>query len=297
LNLEVLATFCDRQAFKLPRQLGKFATMNLTPPLICRSIIHNDRRLSNVTSNDLGLAADHKHHRWWKCLCCKTISSKLLGNISLITSILVFSSNSAVYQGISNANPEVFTACNVLCAQSLVGLALLLPLFWRDLRPRNLANRTKTEWIALIIGTILFSVLGPFFNLTALHHLSVPSVAILQMVEPVCLVLFARVFFGEIIDSWSGCNTFLNVIGIAVAVASSPFFGQPVAFPIGSVYQLLSSVCYVASLLISNSYLHEVPMGLLLVGDTALHCTALHCTALHCTALDCATLQSFTSAA
>jgi len=188
-----------------------------------------------------------------------------LGIVCLVVAILIYSSNSAVYQAILVADPQLFTACNVLCAQNFVGLAALLPFYWRHLTVTQLRRQTQTEWLALCVGTLFYSVLGPFFNLTALSTLPVASVAILQQLEPVWLVIFAYLVFKEKVDRWSGANMLLNVIGVAMAVATAPLFGQAIVFEIGSVYQLLSSVFYVASLLLSNVYLKQVPMGLLVV--------------------------------
>jgi drug/metabolite transporter (DMT)-like permease len=189
----------------------------------------------------------------------------MLGLVSLVVAILIFSSNSATYQQIREAQPQVFTACNVLCGQSLIGLAILMPFFWHHITPSEIKKRTCTEWLALCAGTTLYSVLGPFFNLTALSQLPVATVAILQQLEPVMLVLFAKVFFKEQVDRWSGMNTLLNVLGVVAAVTTAPLFGQPISFGMGSVYSVLSSICFVCSLLISNNYLKEVPMGLLVM--------------------------------
>ena len=57
----------------------------------------------------------------------------MAGTLALVGSIMIFSSNGAVYKLMYTRDSELFTACNVLCGANLIGLCTLVPVFRKQL--------------------------------------------------------------------------------------------------------------------------------------------------------------------
>ena len=129
----------------------------------------------------------------------------------------------------SNDVAVVFTACNMLCGSNLIGLVTLPPLFRSDLTMKNIyavrvlpfvrcvlfliffvhsflpsfslnvisffsiiVQITRWQWLGLTVGTLLYSVGGPLLYYTAVETVPMPTVAILQRLESVEFLLWAR---------------------------------------------------------------------------------------------------------
>jgi drug/metabolite transporter (DMT)-like permease len=186
------------------------------------------------------------------------------GTACLVTAILVFSSNSAVFAEMQAAHP-FFDACNTLCGASVVGIVTLVPYFRHDLTSANAQKLERKHWLALWASTLLYSVFGPLLFYMALSRISVPAVAILSRLESLEFLVLSRVFLKEEIDRWSFNNACLTFTGIVVALISPPLFGGTAEFGTGHLFVILSGFCYTLSLFISKRFFVEIPIGIVVV--------------------------------
>ena len=186
------------------------------------------------------------------------------GTTCLVASILIFSSNSAVFT-LLQAKYAMINPCNTLCGSSLIGVAVLTPYFWKDLSIENIRRFQRQQWLALGASTLLYSVFGPLLFYYALTMISVPAVAILLRLESLEFLLVSWWFLAEKVDQWSFVNAGLTLAGIVIALLSPPLFGQPLEFGLGHLFVILSGICYTASLFITKHFFHETPIGLVTV--------------------------------
>eukprot|EP00929_Paragymnodinium_shiwhaense_P019861 TRINITY_DN13412_c0_g1_i1.p1 TRINITY_DN13412_c0_g1~~TRINITY_DN13412_c0_g1_i1.p1 ORF type:complete len:371 (+),score=48.01 TRINITY_DN13412_c0_g1_i1:314-1426(+) len=191
--------------------------------------------------------------------------SRKLGAMAVMGSILIFSSNAAVYKELFASDPDTFTACNVLCGSNLVGLITLAPFFRKDLTRANLKAVTRVEWLALFFGTLCYSVFGPFFYLQALQQITVPTAAILQQLESPAFLLLSILLMGEAFDCWSVSNAGVLLLGTVLSIVSSPLFGASIEIGTGHMLMMVASLFFVGSLFMTKKYLSEMPRGILIV--------------------------------
>merc|ERR1711972_1039908 len=144
----------------------------------------------------------------------------------------------------------------------------------------NMKAITKTQWFALIFGTICYSAVGPLLYLMALQSITIASAAILQRLESLEFLVLAILFMGEKVDCWSLTNTALTLVGILVALLSPPLFGQQLEFSQGFVLMVLSGFVFVASLFVTKKWLAGIPTGILAVLRLGLGTLIYHATAL-----------------
>ena len=184
------------------------------------------------------------------------------GMMWLASAMLIFSSQSSVYVLLNKFRGDIFNACNILCASSTYASIMMIGYFvfykstlsWNEVKALS-----QTQWIALTCGSILYSVVGPFFYLTALTTVEVPIATILQRLETLYFLVLTYCFAGEHFTYWNIFNVFLTCIGVLTAV----IWYQ--TFPIGYFYVIISGAAYSGSLLISKKYLTSIHVGVVAV--------------------------------
>ena len=113
-----------------------------------------------------------------------------------MVTMVINASNSAVFKHVQAQAPHVIFDCNVLCSTNLVGLLTLPIWFRRDLTPDKLRAVGCRRWLALLVGTLLFQVVGPFFFLKGLAGTSVAQAAVLARLDQVEFYVFALCLLG-----------------------------------------------------------------------------------------------------
>ena len=190
--------------------------------------------------------------------------------------MVINASNSAVFKHVQAQAPKYIFDCNVLCSTNLVGL-LTLPLwFRRDLTPEKLKAVGWRRWLALLVGTLLFQVVGPFFFLKGLAGTSVAQAAVLARLDQVEFYAFALAFLGEKLVAWDAVANALTLLAVALTLTVGPLFGAPIALESSSILVIVSTFGYSGSLYVSKRFLTKVPIGIvsvfrLLVGTLGFH--------------------------
>mmetsp|Transcript_18261 Transcript_18261/g.26680 ORF Transcript_18261/g.26680 Transcript_18261/m.26680 type:complete len:312 (+) Transcript_18261:473-1408(+) len=117
----------------------------------------------------------------------------------------------------------------------------------------------------MVLGSVLYSVVGPFLYLTGLASTDVPTAAITQRMESLNFLFLSYIFLGASISSWTMVNASLTLCGIILAVISPVFWGDSVKVSTGALFILLSGYAFSSSLLISKKYLSKISVGVLAV--------------------------------
>eukprot|EP00929_Paragymnodinium_shiwhaense_P022961 TRINITY_DN14500_c0_g1_i1.p1 TRINITY_DN14500_c0_g1~~TRINITY_DN14500_c0_g1_i1.p1 ORF type:complete len:394 (+),score=13.56 TRINITY_DN14500_c0_g1_i1:213-1394(+) len=190
--------------------------------------------------------------------------NRKLGAVAVVVAIAIFSANAAVYKRLFSGDPETFSVCNVICGSNFVGLFTLLPVVRKDVTRAKITRLARVDWLALVVGTLCYSVFGPFFYLKGLEQVSVPTAAIIQQVESPLFLLLAVALMDEAFDWWSAMNVGVLLLGTGLSIMSAPMFGESIKFGTGQLMILISSLFTVASLLITRGRLAGVPTGILL---------------------------------
>ncbi len=202
--------------------------------------------------------------------------SSMRGVAILLAAMVINASNSAAFKFVQGQAPDIVTSCNVLCSTNMIGLVTLPILFRRDLTLAKVRAIRVGQWLALLVGTLLFQVIGPFFFLKGLGTTSVSQAAILARLDQVEFYVFSLACLGEQCNGWDGAANLLTLVAVVIAIVISPAFGQPLSLDASSIYIIVSTFGYSGSLLVSKRYLTSVPVGIvgvfrLLVGTLSFH--------------------------
>lgn len=189
-----------------------------------------------------------------------------LGAVYLLVSLLIFSSAGSVFTLLNDMDPDVFMPCNVLCSSNMIGAVLLSIFLRKDLFDKeSYSTMTRSQWAWMLLGSVLYSVVGPYLYLTGLASTDVPTAAIIQRLESLNFLVLSYFSLNTHISRWTFCNAALTLGGIVLAVISPVFFGDTIEVTSGSLFILLAGYAFSASLLISKKYLSTVPVAILAV--------------------------------
>jgi drug/metabolite transporter (DMT)-like permease len=117
----------------------------------------------------------------------------------------------------------------------------------------------------MLLGSVLYSVIGPFLYLTGLASTDVPTAAIIQRMESLNFLFLAYFALGAPITPWTFFSAALTFCGIVLAVISPVFFDDTIKISTGSLFILLSGYAFSCSLIISKKYLTDIPVAVLAV--------------------------------
>lgn len=189
-----------------------------------------------------------------------------LGAVYLLAALLIFSSAGSIFTLLNHMDPDVFMPCNVLCSSNMIGAVLLSVFLRKDLFDKeSYTTVTRAQWGWMVLGSILYSVVGPYLFLTGLASTDVPTAAIIQRLESLNFLALSYFCLKTHISTWTFCNAALTLGGITLAVISPTFFGDTVEVTSGSLFILLAGYAFSGSLLISKKYLSTVPVAVLAV--------------------------------
>lgn len=158
----------------------------------------------------------------------------------------------------------------------MIGLAVLTPFFRKDLACSRLREVCKNEWAALMVSTLLYSVVGPWFDLQALTLVTVTTSAVLARFQSVLWFVLSIAVLKTPFNWWDATNTALTLLGIVLSIALIPAFGGRIDLGLGHLYVIISVTAYAFSLTIAKKWLKEVSIGLMVVFRLGLGTVAYH---------------------
>lgn len=189
-----------------------------------------------------------------------------LGILYLFVSLLIFSSAGSAFTLLNNMDASLYMPCNVLCSSNMIG-ALLLSIFFRNelLAKESYQKITRRTWLWMVLGSVLYSVVGPFLFLTGLASTDVPTASILQRMESINFLVLSYFALYTPVTTWTIANSAMTLTGIILAVVSPLFFGRPLELSSGYLFIIMAGYAFSLSLLISKKYLSTVPVAILAV--------------------------------
>ena len=157
-----------------------------------------------------------------------------------------------------NIDAQTFTPCNILCGGNLVGI-FFLPMFYRsELTARRLERVTRHEILMTLLSAFLYSALGPALQLTGIGRVSVTSLAMLQRLESVNLIVLSSIIERALPSRWSILNS-LSIVAIVMTFLASAFVEGIDMF--GCLLIVASGWCFSGSLMVTRSQLSNLSPG------------------------------------
>jgi drug/metabolite transporter (DMT)-like permease len=193
--------------------------------------------------------------------------------------VLLFGLKVSIFKALNEYNPLVFDACNILCASNTVGL-LTSALFLRhDLSVDKARAIPRGVWLWMAVGAVMASIIGPLFSNLGWATASVSTVSVLEKSQSVFVLLAQPVMSRckKLPSRWDSVNALLTTTGIVLTfVSAAVFFGGRAGISVGEFYIIISSLCFTCSLLISKTFLTEVPPGILTIFRLSLGTVSYH---------------------
>jgi len=201
------------------------------------------------------------------------------GTVALVLSVLTFSSNSSVFVLLKEQDEATFTPCNVLCATNTYGvvfMVLYLVVYKKSLTSDHVRNLTRTDLTALLVGSILYQVVGPYFFYIALNTLSVPAASIVQRLESLYFLFLSYVFLRAEVSKWALFSASLTLVGVLLATFWNSLVGKEASYPAGILYMILSGFAYSGSLLTTKKYLSQCNTGIVAITRSVVGMVIFH---------------------
>ena len=197
--------------------------------------------------------------------------SKMIALMYLLLALSIFSLQSSMFVFLNKENCECFSASNLLCASSTYGLLFMysyLCVYKKSIDwEKDVLTLGRTEVIALLVGSTLYSVIGPYLFYLGLIFLSVPMASVVQRLEALNFLFLSYWLLNAEISLWTFSSAFLTFCGVVLAVSWNFIVGNDEDsendFNIGIVYIVLSGYATSTSLLLSKRYLAHCNIGLI----------------------------------
>jgi drug/metabolite transporter (DMT)-like permease len=211
------------------------------------------------------------------------IMKTIPGETTLLTALLIFSSQNSVFKLLNNKDEDIFTPCNILCAASTYGLILMFGyyvVYTKLVTFDTVKELSRFDWLMLLIGSFLYSVAGPFLFFMGLQTISVPQAAIVQRMESLNFLVLSVSLLGTHTSFGIFVSASMTLLGVVISLIWDVFYGNTVSISIGVVYVLLAGYCYSVSLFLSKKYLSAVNSGVVnltrvLLGTVLFHMLSL----------------------
>jgi len=205
----------------------------------------------------------------------------LPGEFYLVTCILIISSEASVFVILNRIDAMVYMPCNILCASSTYGLLLMILYFvaYKKCVTIQSVNAVSSfTWKMLAIGSILFSVIGPYFYLLGLQSTAttVPGASIIKRMESLNFTVLSWLFLQMKITPWIVGSSTFTFLGIVLALVWESLYGNSSFFSNGYCYILLSGFAFSASLIITKKYLSSLNVGVIAIGRTLVGTILFH---------------------
>lgn len=164
---------------------------------------------------------------------------------------------------IDGRNP--ISLCNVLFAGNVLAIAVMLPIFYRDLAPDVLKRLTRKDWISLTITSILTGAIAPALIFTAIATTNIANIVLIGRIEPILTLVLSVWLLGLRVDGWTIAGSLLSLGGVVVALVlggAGPMMTM-VGFQIGTgeIMVAIASVISAVSLINGKLQLQSIPLG------------------------------------
>ncbi len=204
--------------------------------------------------------------------------------IYLWTAVLIFAASSSVTHKIidigenhlvNGRNP--ISLCNVLFVGNICALALMLLLFYQQLKPSHLKQFTRKDWISLVFIGILAGAIAPALFFAALDNTTVTNVVLIGRLEPPLTLALSVWLLRSPVNVWTILGSIASFVGVAVTALLASSSAQTVAMMGGSlqlgkgeVQTAVAAVILAVTTVLSKLRLQNISLGFFSLFRTAL---------------------------
>jgi drug/metabolite transporter (DMT)-like permease len=210
------------------------------------------------------------------------ILNRIPSSIYLWTAVVIFAASSSVTRKvieigenhlINGRNP--ISLCNVLFVGNICAFALMMLLFYPELRIANLKQFTHKDWISLIIIATLAGAIAPGLIFAALDNTTVTNVVLIGRLESPLTLAFSVWLLRSQVNIWTVLGSIFSFAGVAVtALLTTPeqTITMMGGFQLGKgELQIAIAALFLAiSTVISKSRLQNISLGFFSLFRTAL---------------------------
>ncbi len=184
---------------------------------------------------------------------------------------------------VDGRNPISF--CNVLFVGNLVVLAIVLPLYGKQLRRSTLAQLSNKDWFALLSVSVLAGVIGPAVTFTALEITSVNNVILIGRLEPPLTLALSIFVLGSSVGALTVMGAALALVGVALTLflaAPDPAMTDMMGFTLGrgEILAAIGAISRAIASLASAYALRQIPLGIFMIGRTLISTVVFGVTAV-----------------
>jgi drug/metabolite transporter (DMT)-like permease len=203
------------------------------------------------------------------------MAARIPGPAFLWVSILVFAASSSIVRILSDLgamNPidgrNAITFCNLLFAGNACALAVLYAIYHRQWTLQTLRRLSRSDWLNLLLLSLLTSCIAPWFFFIAIENTMVTSVVLVSQIETPLLLVLSWLVFKDRIGPWAIVGAALSLSGVALTVLlQTPSDGLMIGK--GELSAAGAAVVYALSTIIARPLLKHIPIGIFSVQDVA----------------------------
>jgi drug/metabolite transporter (DMT)-like permease len=192
----------------------------------------------------------------------------------LWVSILVFAASSSIVRILSDLgamNPidgrNAISFCNLLFAGNVCALVVMSAIHHRHWTLETLRRLTRSDWINLLVLSLLTSCIAPWLFFVAIENTMVTSVVLVSQIETPLLLALSWLVFKDRIGPWAILGAGLSLFGVALTVLLQPP-SDGLMIGKGELSAAGAAVVYALSTIIAKPLLKHIPTGIFSVVRT-----------------------------
>lgn len=196
------------------------------------------------------------------------MGARIPGPVYLWISILVFAASNSIVRILSDLGAmhpiegrNAIWFCNLLFAGNACAVAVMFLVYHRQWTPQTLRRLSRSDWIKLLILSLLTSGIAPWLFFTAIENTMVTSVVLVSQLEPPLVLGLAWLVFKEQIGRWAVVGAALSLFGVALSVLLQPS-SEGLMIGKGEISAAGAAVVYAISTIIAKPLLKKVPTGI-----------------------------------
>lgn len=166
---------------------------------------------------------------------------------------------------IDGRNP--ISLCNVLFVGNICALAVMLPIFYQQLNPKNLQKFTYKDWISLLIIAILSGAIAPGLIFAALDNTNVTNVVLISRLEPPVTLALSVYLLRSPVNIWTIAGSVASFVGVGITalLASSEsnimMMDGLIQIGTGELQVAIASLLLALATVLSKLKLQQTPLG------------------------------------
>ena len=204
------------------------------------------------------------------------------GRAYLLVAIILFAAANAVARQLTllgeqnlvdDRNPISF--CNVLFVGNLCALIALIPIYYRQWNLRALRQLSIKDWLGLIGVAILSGALAPSLGFIALDLTTVNNVILVGRIGPPLSLALSILLLKERVNFLVVLGAVISFIGVFLTILLQPpsesmMTMAGVEIGVGELLAIGGAIALAISTIFSKVTVKRVPLGIFVVGRTAL---------------------------